>query len=82
MAEAELTLNNITECLEIAVKEVFPERNLKVCTQIDINKNSIRTQFDRNYLDITKIRNLGWNISFSLKEGFKRTVNYYEGAKK
>ena len=25
MAEAELTLNNITECLEIAVKEVFPD---------------------------------------------------------
>jgi UDP-glucuronate decarboxylase len=59
------------------VDEVFPEKELKVIMKDDPDKNFLRMNFDRTTVDITKAKNLGWQLSFPIKEGFRRVVKSY-----
>lgn len=59
--------------------ELFPDRDLKVLKNEQMmdekySKNIVK----RNIPDISKVRALGWNPYYSIKEGFYRTVNSYE----
>lgn len=63
---------------KMLVEEVFPERKLKVVMKADQSKNYLRMDFSRTTVDITKLKALGWKLSFPIKEGFRRTVECYE----
>ena len=68
---------SIIDLAKTLVEDVFPERNLKVVMKTDASKNYLRVNFPRTTVDITKLKALGWNLSFPIKEGFKRTVESY-----
>lgn len=72
---------SIVGLANLLVEHVFPERNLKVVMKTDVSKNYLRVNFMRTAVDITKIKALGWKLNFSIEEGFKRTVDSYEGNK-
>jgi nucleoside-diphosphate-sugar epimerase len=61
----------------LLVEKVFPERNLKVVMKKDPGKDYLRVNYLRTAVDITKVKDLGWNIHFSVEEGFKKTVQSY-----
>ena len=53
---------------------IFPEKNLKV-----IKKNNLKHKYVNKLVriqkpDISKIQKLGWNPTFSVKNGFRRTI--------
>jgi len=60
------------------VDDVFPERNLKVIMKYDSSKDYLRTEFSRTTVDISKMRDLGWTLSFPIDEGFKRVVHSFD----
>jgi len=71
---------------ELSIKELadtlislFPEKKLKV---IEIHKPTdnhyLKSNITRNCPDISKIENLGWTPRFSVKEGFRRTIQSYK----
>lgn len=68
----------VRELAEYLVADVFPERKLKVTLSDDHSKNFLRTNFARTTVDISKAKSLGWRLSFSIAEGFKRTVQSFE----
>ncbi|OEJ69581.1 hypothetical protein BEN30_02505 [Magnetovibrio blakemorei] len=70
---------SIKDLANYLVKEVFPERRLKVIMAKDPSKNYLRMNFSRTTVDITKAKSLGWIISFPIAEGFKRVVQSCEG---
>lgn len=59
------------------VKEVFPERKLKVIVS-KIKKKLLRAEFKRTLVCCNKVKKLGWVERISLKDGFRRTVEWYE----
>jgi len=71
----EISIKGLADYL---VKEVFPDRNLKVLMKNDSTKNFIRMNFSRTTVDIDKIKSLGWELKFPIKEGFKRVVKSIE----
>ncbi len=71
----EISIKGLADYL---VKEVFPDRNLKVLMKNDSTKNFMRMNFSRTTVDIDKIKSLGWELKFPIKEGFKRVVKSIE----
>lgn len=53
---------------------VFADRGLKVVRKEDPNPASLRVQFDRSAADVSKLKALGWDVHFSLEDGFRRSV--------
>ena len=56
------------------IANIFPEKNLKV-----IKKNNLKHKYVNKLVriqkpDISKIQKLGWNPTFSVKNGFRRTI--------
>ena len=70
----EISIINLAKLL---VEKVFPELNLKVVMKTDASKNYLRVNYSRTVVDITKAKALGWQLSYSIEEGFKRTVDSY-----
>ncbi|MEA3641490.1 MAG: NAD-dependent epimerase/dehydratase family protein [Lamprobacter sp.] len=60
------------------VDDVFAERKLKVVMKKKPEKNYMRINYPRTTVDITKIKSLGWDLKFSLREGFIKTVESIE----
>ena len=64
-----------------AVAGAYPEKNLKVV--VDIPKETVNTgaaPFTLGILNSDKLRKLGWKPAYSLDEGIKRTLKYFENA--
>lgn len=63
-----------------AAAGAFPERKLKVV--MDIPKDSGNTgtaPFTLGILNSDRLRKLGWHAEYSLKDGIRRTIEYFEG---
>lgn len=60
--------------------EIYPERGLQLIFDIpESNKNQGTAAFTLGILSSEKIRNeLGWNAKYSIKDGFKRTLEHIE----
>jgi UDP-glucuronate decarboxylase len=69
---------SIIDLASYLVKEVFPERKLEVVMKSDIGRNFLRTDYPKNTVDITKLKNLGWIEHYPLSDGFRRTVESYQ----
>lgn len=70
---------SIIDLANLLVEKVFPELKLKVVMKVNASKNYLRMNFSRTTVDITKLKALGWKLSFPIEEGFKRTVESYRG---
>lgn len=68
---------SILELAEHLVSNVFPEKRLKVVRQRDAAKSYMRVNFLRTTVDVGKLKSLGWDLSYPLDEGFRRTVDSY-----
>jgi nucleoside-diphosphate-sugar epimerase len=69
---------NIKDLAHFLVDDVFADRSLKAMMKNDPEKNYMRINYARTTVDIAKLKSLGWNLSFSLREGFTRTVESIE----
>lgn len=69
---------SIVDLAKLLAEKVFPERKLNVIMKKDASRNYLRINLARTAMDITKAKELGWKINFSLEEGFKRTVESFE----
>ncbi|NVJ90023.1 MAG: NAD-dependent epimerase/dehydratase family protein [Methylocystaceae bacterium] len=69
---------SIKELAEYLTYTVFPERKLKVIMACDPSKEYLRMNFSRTTVDISKIKALGWKLTFPIAEGFKRVVESCE----
>lgn len=69
----------VKELAELLVS-IFPEKNLKVITQIrENNSNYLESPVKYvPFVSVKKLNDLGWNTRYSLKEGFYRTVQSFE----
>ena len=57
-------------------EDICKDQNLSV--EFDIGSNiDIRPEFNRTTVSTKKVRSLGWEPYFSLKDGIKRTVKSY-----
>lgn len=73
---------------EISIKDLaymlvdfFPEKKLKVRFDIQLQqKGYLKSAISRHCPDTVKLRSLGWQPSYSLREGFKRTVESFYNA--
>lgn len=68
--------SSILELAELLV-DMYPEKNLKVIKVENKTKGYIASYVSRISPDITKIKNIGWSPSTSIKEGFLRTINSF-----
>jgi len=68
---------SIRELAEIMVG-IYPERNLKVVFDIPEGGTKGTAPYTLGILNSGKIRKLGWKPKYSIKEGFKRTLEYLE----
>lgn len=69
-----------TSIVELAymLARLFPEKRLKVVTHETMKEAGyINSTINRGCPDISKIRALGWKPSFTLEEGFTRTVKSF-----
>lgn len=73
---------SILDLAKKLVEQIFPERKLKVVMKIEKSKDYLRTDFQRTTVDITKLKALGWKLSFPIEDGFRRTVKSIEEANK
>lgn len=69
---------SIRDLANLLVKNVFPEKNLKVIMKKNDSKNYMRMNFSKTTVDINKIKELGWEIRTAIPEGFKRVVSNIE----
>lgn len=75
---------NIAGDKEISILELattligfFPEKNLQIHYQKNQNQGYIKTNISHYAPDTSKIRNLGWQPKYSMKNGFKRMISSY-----
>jgi nucleoside-diphosphate-sugar epimerase len=68
---------SIRELAEIMVT-IYPERGLKLVFDIPEGGTKGTAPYTLGILDSGKIRALGWKPKYSVKEGFKRTLDYLE----
>lgn len=73
--EQEISIKDLAHHL---VTDVFPEKGLKVIMKKDPTKDFLRMHFTRTSVDISKAQLLGWKLSFSISEGFKRVIQSFE----
>lgn len=68
---------SIRELAEIMV-DIYPERNLKLVFDIPEGGTKGTAPYTLGILSSEKIRKIGWNPKYSVKEGFKRTLEFLE----
>lgn len=68
---------SIRELAEIMV-DIYPERGLKLVFDIPEGGTKGTAPYTLGILSSRKLRKLGWNPKYSVKEGFKRTLEYLE----
>ena len=68
---------SIKELAEIMV-DIYPERGLKLIFDIPEGGTKGTAPYTLGILSSEKIRNLGWKPKYSVKDGFKRTLEYLE----
>lgn len=68
---------SIRELAEIMV-DIYPERNLKLVFDIPEGGTKGTAPYTLGILHSGKLRGIGWNPKYSVKEGFKRTLEYLE----
>ena len=78
-------LSNETE--EISIKDLayslekwYQNRNINVIFDIQDNKNQY-VKFKRVRLDTSKLENLGWKPSISLRDGISKTIQFFDTQK-
>ena len=57
---------------------IYPERNLKLVFDIPEGGTKGTAPYTLGILNSEKLRKIGWNPKYSVKEGFKRTLEYLE----
>ena len=67
----------IRELAEIMV-QIYPERGLKLVFDIPEGGTKGTAPFTAGILSSEKIRQIGWNPRYGVKEGFARTLRYLE----
>ena len=72
--DKEISIVNLARMLAY---DVFKKRGLKVVFGKDA-KQLLRVEFSQTAMDNTKLKRLGWNPNFGLREGFRRTIKSYE----
>lgn len=69
---------SIKELAEIMVS-IYPEKNLKLRFEIENENQSGYAPFKLGLLSSEKIRTeLNWNAKYSIKDGFKRTLDFFK----
>lgn len=68
---------SIRQLAEIMV-DIYPERNLKLVFDIPEGGTKGTAPYTLGILHSGKLRGIGWVPKFSVKEGFKRTLEYLE----
>lgn len=68
---------SIRELAEIMVS-IYPERNLKLVFDIPEGGTKGTAPYTLGILNSGKLRNIGWEPKYSVKDGFKRTLEYLE----
>lgn len=72
--DAEISIKELAELMTT----LFPDKKLKVIPFApEKNTNYLKSNISRNCPEISKIKALGWEPRYSVKEGFKRTVLSY-----
>lgn len=66
---------SIKELAEIMVS-IYPERNLKIVFDIPEAGTKGTAPYTLGILSSKKLREIGWNPKYSVKDGFKRTLEY------
>lgn len=74
-SEIDITIRDLAHML---VEQVFPERALCVEFKNEATKNYLRKQFERTTVDTGKLKELGWEMHYSLDEGFRSAVQAIE----
>jgi len=69
---------SIHDLAHLLTEKVFPELGLEVNTTLMPERQFLRQQFDKTWMNIDKIKDLGWFQTFSLEDGFRRTINIFE----
>lgn len=68
---------SIRELAEIMV-DIYPERGLKLVFDIPEGGTKGTAPYTLGILNSGKLRKIGWSPKYSVKEGFKRTLEYLE----
>ena len=68
---------SIRELAEIMV-DIYPERGLKIVFDIPEGGTKGTAPYTLGILSSRKLRKIGWSPKYSVKEGFKRTLEYLE----
>ena len=68
---------SIRDLAEILVS-IYPERRLKLVFDIPEGGTKGTAPYTLGILSSEKLRKLGWNPKYSVKDGFKRTLEYLE----
>lgn len=68
---------SIRELAEIMVN-IYPERHLKLVFDIPEGGTKGTAPYTLGILNSEKLRKIGWNPRYSVKDGFKRTLEYLE----
>ena len=68
---------SIRELAEIMVS-IYPERGLKLVFDIPEGGTKGTAPYTLGILNSGKLRSIGWKPKYSVKEGFKRTLEYLE----
>lgn len=68
---------SICELAEIMV-DIYPERGLKLVFDIPEGGTKGTAPYTLGILSSGKLRKIGWSPKYSVKEGFKRTLEYLE----
>ena len=69
---------SVFELANILIK-LFPEKGIKIIKkQTEKPFENIKSSIQRSYLDISKIKALGWEPVFDINEGSKRTILSYD----
>lgn len=68
---------SIRELAEIMVS-IYPERGLKLVFDIPDGGTKGTAPYTLGILNSEKLRSIGWNPRYSVKDGFKRTLEYLE----
>lgn len=68
---------SIRELAEIMV-DIYPERGLKLVFDIPEGGTKGTAPYTLGILSSEKLRRIGWSPRYSVKEGFKRTLEYLE----
>jgi len=74
-SEEYITILNLARILI----SLYPEKNLQVTFNKEVAKGYIAAEKNNanSRIDVSKLKNLGWQQKYSIREGFKRTISSY-----